>query len=260
MNLKYFLITIVFFTSTACLDDKKKGDDNVFQDGNNNNNADAQIFDEKNGSPSDNEGNGDSNNKHIEDMNNNDSKDDKQGDEGGKQNDQTQKPGNKDQEDLEQAQEYLGFGKRKLGLDRIDGEAAKPDRMRIKPFGVLADEYQRVTGVIPESLAASRNRFAPPPNRWFTEPERSSLTVIASFNISYEAALKFIENDPDVIVDKPAREICRSFALKAWSRTPSAEQLATCVEITSTKVEINTMQKWAYAFASILTSSGFVGY
>ena len=255
MKLRYFFIAIIFFSSTACSEfTKKKSKDNTF--GDINKEADVNgVVDDKPGPAADDDTNN-GNGKNKDEQNGN-----KKGTGGGTNPSKDKNPNPDNLNDGEiKVQEYMGFGQRKLGLDRVEADTSKPNRMRIKPFAVLADEYQRVTGIVPESLAASRDRFAPPPNRWFSESERSSLTVIASFNISYEAALKLIEAQPDLIADKPAAEVCGSFAQKAWSRIPSDDEVTTCVEIASKDAELSAIQKWAYALATILSASGFVAF
>ena len=161
-----------------------------------------------------------------------------------------------------------GFGGRLL----TPGSKVQPDeipvlgdRFRIKPFEVLSQEYERVTGVVPEFLINAASAFGAAPERWYIEPEASSITLFTTYKISYEAALKMVEADsnysqtPDALT---AANHCRQFALKAWNRQATDSEVASCsnVAVDVTKDVANPQVRWAHAFASILTSSGFIAY
>ena len=56
---------------------------------------------------------------------------------------------------------YKGFGDRNLTAGRLEKEDIPilGDRYRIKPYEVLESEYQRVTGILPTSLARAAATF-----------------------------------------------------------------------------------------------------
>jgi hypothetical protein len=51
-------------------------------------------------------------------------------------------------------------------------------------------------------------------------------------------------------------------ARKFWSKTPSPEEIQSCVDVVvnGTAAETQIDRKWAYACASVLTSAGFLTY
>ena len=53
---------------------------------------------------------------------------------------------------------------------------------------------------------------------------------------------------------------CINFQKKFWSRTPSAAETAACVTFATSAVnnDANARRRWAYACASVLTSTGFL--
>ena len=53
---------------------------------------------------------------------------------------------------------------------------------------------------------------------------------------------------------------CANFQTNFWSRTPSAAETAACVTFATSAVnnDANARRRWAYACASVLTSTGFL--
>src|SRR5688572_11126681 len=68
----------------------------------------------------------------------------------------------------EVARTYTGFGG-PLDTDRPQIEPGS-DRMRLKPFGALAPEYNRAAGITGFNTQAYAATFGRPPARWYQEP------------------------------------------------------------------------------------------
>lgn len=138
------------------------------------------------------------------------------------------------------ARKLVGFGGRDLAPERLV-ENAGVDRHRVKPYDVLAGEYARVLGKTPASLAAADTTFGSPPPRWFDEPNVSGTVMFAAFRISYDGCLD------------AAEQTCAAFQRKAWSRTPTPEEIGACDAL-------KQKEGWPTACAAVLTSGGFITY
>jgi hypothetical protein len=162
-------------------------------------------------------------------------------------------------------------GRSYQGFDGVGLEAARVNeniglnRGRIKPFAVLAGEYTRVLGRVPAGLAAESGSFETPPARWYEEPRATGVGLATLYTVSFEGALAYAKADPKFAAAPTAATAateCGAFMAKAWSRTASPNEITECVTLATTKLdkETNPQRKWAYVFASVLTSTGFLTY
>ncbi len=162
---------------------------------------------------------------------------------------------------------YQGFGGRSLqvGLGADDDQPINHDRYKLKPFSAYSQDIERITGVIPESLANAAATLEPYGARWWEKPEANSITLFASFRIAYEASLKWIATQPNYQSIASSDEIdqqCQQFAEMAWQKPATLEQIQQCrqflLENTSPGQEADI--RWAYTLAALLTSAEFLSY
>ncbi len=163
-----------------------------------------------------------------------------------------------------QGRSYVLFDGSKLEASRLN-ENMGVNRARIKPYVVMASEYQRVLGVVPESIKTAGSSFDDPPARWFAESVYSGVAMNAIFEISYEGCLAYAKAAPDLKAAPTAdsaKAECTKMMRKAWSRTPSPEEIAGCTDLAVTKLASQTdvARHWAYVCSSILSSSQFLTF
>lgn len=159
---------------------------------------------------------------------------------------------------------YVNFDTNKLEDTRVN-ENVGVNRARLKPYGVLAGEYQRVLGAVPASLAGSAGSFDEPPPRWYEEAAHSGISLNAFYGISFEGCLAYAKTQPDLAAAptaESAKAQCTKLMRKAWSRSPSPEETGSCEKLAMEKLgtEANTQRRWAYVCASILSSSQFLTF
>jgi hypothetical protein len=163
----------------------------------------------------------------------------------------------------EQARSYVGFG------GPLEGDrptiAAGSDRMRIKPFAVLAPEYNRALGITGFTTNAYASTFGKPPARWYQEPLASANTVYAAFALAYDGCSEKTSTGADFAMapsDTVADRLCRDFARAAWQREATDAETAACVTYATTKTNPadDTRVRWAYTCAAVLSASGFLAY
>lgn len=163
----------------------------------------------------------------------------------------------------DQARTYAGFGG-PLEADRPT-IAAGSDRLRVKPFGVLASEYNRALGITGFTTNAYASTFGRPPARWYQEPLASANTVYAAFALAYDGCSEKTATAADFAMapsDTVADRLCRDFARAAWQREATDEEAAACVTYATTKTNPSddTRVRWAYTCAAVLSASGFLAY
>jgi hypothetical protein len=160
---------------------------------------------------------------------------------------------------------YLSFdGKSKLEDSRMN-EAAIANRARFKPFQVMAGEYQRVLGVAPKKLESAATSFDAPPDRWYAEPGHSGVSLSAAFDLSFDACAQSVASKAEhaaAPTAESATRYCTTTMRKAWSRSPSPDEVSACVSLATEKLgeEPDARRRWAYVCASILSSSHFLTY
>jgi hypothetical protein len=156
---------------------------------------------------------------------------------------------------------YVGFDQNKLEQKRPD-EAVDLNRARFKPFSVMADEYKRVLGVVPKSLAPAREAFGDAPERWYAEPTHSGVSLTTIFNVGLDGCTATVAERTKAPTAETATAFCKDLMEKAYSEDPTAEQVAVCVDLATTKLASVTdvRSRWAQVCASILSSTPFLTY
>jgi hypothetical protein len=159
---------------------------------------------------------------------------------------------------------YVLFDGSKLEGTRPN-ENVGVNRARLKPYSVLQGEYQRVLGLVPASLAASAGSFDDAPARWFAEAQHSGVSLNAIFDISFDGCLAYTKNAPDYAAAPTATTaptVCTALMRKAWSRSPSPDEITSCTDLATTKLaaETDARRRWTYVCSSILSSSQFLTF
>jgi hypothetical protein len=155
---------------------------------------------------------------------------------------------------------YASFDGTKLE-DKRANENSSANLARFKPYDVLSSEYHRVLGVDPASLATSSSSFDAPPDRWFAEPAPSGVSLNAMFDLTFQACSASVKSTAMPTADS-ARDYCTATMRKAWSRSPSPDEVGACTDLATQKLgaETDPRRRWAYVCASILSSSNFLTY
>jgi hypothetical protein len=159
---------------------------------------------------------------------------------------------------------YASFDGSKLEAKRAN-EASSANLSRFKPYGVLAGEYQRIVGNVPAGLAGAAASFGAPPDRWFAEPTQSAVSLSTAFDLAFDACRLELANAPESAAAPTAdsaQTYCTTTMRKAWSRSPSPDEIQACTDLATQKLgaEPDPHRRWAYICASILSSSNFLTY
>lgn len=159
---------------------------------------------------------------------------------------------------------YLLFDGVKLEEKRAN-EGVAINRARVKPYAVMASEYQRVLGNTPETIKTAGGSFDAAPARWFAEATYSGVSMNAVFNISFEGCLTYAKANADLAAAPTAdsaKAECSKLMRKAWSKTPTPEEVSSCVDLATTKTatEADASRRWAYVCATVLSSSQFLTF
>lgn len=163
-----------------------------------------------------------------------------------------------------QGRSYKSFDGTALEATRVN-ENQGLNRARIKPFAVLAGEFTRVLGAAPASLAGESGSFETPPARWYEEPRATGVGLSTLYTVSFEGSLAYAKANAKYAAAPTAATAqteCADFMAKAWNRAASPNEVTECVTFATTKLtkETNAQRQWAYVFASVLTSTGFLTY
>ena len=139
------------------------------------------------------------------------------------------------------------------------------NRARVKPFAAMEQEFQRVLGVVPPSLKGAAGSFDVPAARWYGEAEYSAISLHAMAEIAFEGCLAYTKSSPAFAAaptDDSARTECSKLMRKAWSRSPSPDEIAGCADLATTTLadEKDVSRRWAYACASVLSASQFLTF
>lgn len=159
---------------------------------------------------------------------------------------------------------YTNFDGQRLDYQRVN-ENVGVNRARLKPYAVMAGEYQRVLGLVPPSLATAGGSFDEPPARWYAEAQHSGVSLNAIFSISFEGCQTFTKTAPEYAAAptaETASTVCSTLMRKAWARSPSPDEINACVTLATTKLasEPDARKKWTYVCSSILSSSQFLTF
>jgi hypothetical protein len=180
------------------------------------------------------------------------------------------------------------FGKPHIGLGGEDLAAtnnlvAYADRARAKPYSALLTEYARVLGAAnrPSSIDGFGATFGEPAARWYIEPMATAVFVNTAYNVAFEGCLRLTGEIAGGTVDArfattpvkaTAAKVCGEWTRTFWSREGTPQQIEDCVsaalEATTETYGGGSIQEvtrpttpkrqWAYACASVLSSSGFL--
>lgn len=158
---------------------------------------------------------------------------------------------------------YPQFDGSKLEDSRVN-ENVGVNRARVKPFAALEKEFQRVLGVVPTSLKGAAGSFDVPAPRWFGEPEYSGVSLHAMANISFDGCLAYTKTNRALAAAPTAdsaKTECATLMRKAWSRSPSPEEIGACADL-ATKLgdEKDVHRRWAYVCTSVLSASQFLTF
>ena len=159
---------------------------------------------------------------------------------------------------------YTLFDGTKLEAQRVD-EGNGINRARFKPFAVMAGEYQRVLGVVPKTLDTASAAFGEAPPRWHADSSLSGVSLNAAFSVSFDGCSMHTASGPTFASapdERSAATFCTATMRKAWSRSPSPEEVSACVDLATKKLEAETdpRRRWSYVCASILSSSHFLTF
>jgi hypothetical protein len=176
------------------------------------------------------------------------------------------------------AKDRIGLGGRSLKIGRADGIAGA-DRRRSKPFVVLPTELGRVLGNTPASAANLGAAFGEAPPRWFSSPKPSAVAISSMFDVAFEGCLELTKTDAAYEAapeESTATATCSAMARKFWSRVAAPADVRGCVDVAVTDSVNETYatgadgapmtqpttprRRWAYACASLLTTTQFLAY
>lgn len=159
---------------------------------------------------------------------------------------------------------YVGFGGGPLEGNRPAIEAGT-DRLRLKPFTALANEYAAALGLTTFDTKAYAATFGRPPARWYAEPTASANTVYAAFALAYDACTQHTAQAPLYATAPDANSAglnCRDWVRKAWHREATDDEVNACVSyaVDQTLPSDPARKRWAYSCAAVLSASGFLAY
>ena len=124
---------------------------------------------------------------------------------------------------IDKQTQYKGFGGIQLESDRPLAEVGL-DRSRMKPYGMLVDEYKRVLGVAPSVLAESGPTFGEAPDRWLTEPAPTAVALYQAYRVAFEGCLAYTKTDAKYAANPTtatATAECTAMQRKFWSQRRS---------------------------------------
>lgn len=163
----------------------------------------------------------------------------------------------------DRARSYMGLGGIELKSSRMEGQAGI-DRARTKSYDVLLGEYPRVLNANPPSMATLGPTLGQPPAHWYAEPKASAVGLNSSLAAAFEGCLAYTAKEAQFVANPTAENAaaaCSSMARKFWSRNASESDVQGCVDVVMTDAaKETTNRRWAYACASLLTSTQFLAY
>jgi hypothetical protein len=159
---------------------------------------------------------------------------------------------------------YKGFDGTDLSVTRAN-ENVGVNRARVKPYAVMASEYKRVLGLVPEAIKTAGTSFDDPPERWYAESTHSGVSMNALLEISFEGCLAYAKATPSLAAAPTAETAtteCTKLMRKAWARSPSPDEIASCTDLATAKLaaQKDVTRRWAYVCASVLSSSQFLTF
>jgi hypothetical protein len=144
---------------------------------------------------------------------------------------------------------------------------------------MLNTELARVLGSTPPSMASLGATFGEAKARWFTEPQASAVTMSSVLGVAFEGCLALTATDAKYASAPEASTAlaaCSMMARTFWSRVTAPADVQGCVDVAmidSVKetyatgangapmtTDTTPRRRWAYACASLLTSTDFLTY
>ena len=163
----------------------------------------------------------------------------------------------------DKAKSYIGIGGKELKDTRQPGQAGI-DRARTKSYEVLLAEFPRVIGVSPPSMATLGPTLGQAANHWYVEARPSAVGLNSTLQAAFEGCLVYTAKDAQFSAaptEASAKMSCMAMARKFWSRTVNESDVQGCVDVaTKDAAKEPTNRRWAYACASLLTSTPFLAY
>ena len=106
----------------------------------------------------------------------------------------------------------------------------------MKPFSAIEGEFQRVLGAAPASMQASGSAFGEVPARWFAEPVAGAVTLYATYSLAFTACYDAMGDGAHAAAPTAASAAaeCARLQRKAWQRSPTSDETASCVELAVT--------------------------
>jgi hypothetical protein len=178
---------------------------------------------------------------------------------------------------------HIGLGGKDLNL-RVDGSQDQAswapiieDRHRMKPYEVLKGDFARTLGTAGQTnmtnlINNSADAFGAAPARWYAEPQASAVSLYTTYRVAFRGCLQYSTTMPTWSTQPTAATAateCAALQQKAWDRVPVKEEIDACVAIATDEASFakgtpqpvtDAKTKWAYACASVLSSSNFTSY
>jgi hypothetical protein len=178
---------------------------------------------------------------------------------------------------------HIGLGGKDMNI-RVDGTQDQTtwapvveDRHRMKSYDVLKGDFARVLGTTNQTnmqnlLNNSADAFGAAPPRWYAEAQASAVSLYTTYRVAFRGCLQYANVTPEWATAPTAATAateCAKFQQKAWDRVPVKEEIDACVAIATDEASFakgtpqpvtDAKAKWAYACASVLSSSNFTSY
>lgn len=158
---------------------------------------------------------------------------------------------------------HVGFGNTNFTAERVEAEIGT-DRRRVKPYSVLAGDMERVLGQIPENLSKNAGAFGAVPERWYSEPLANAVSLYSTYSGAFSGCYDTMTDAKytKAPTEATAAAECSSLQRKAWSRTPTTEEIDSCksLAVQGLASETDARRRWAHMCASVLSSAGFTTY
>jgi hypothetical protein len=106
--------------------------------------------------------------------------------------------------------------------------------------------------------------FGAAPDRWYDQPLASAISLYSSYRMAFQGCADYVGSDPAYAAaptTDSATSACTQMATKFWSRIPSSDEVAACVNVAlNAASDASIQERWQHICASVLTSAGFLNY
>jgi hypothetical protein len=159
------------------------------------------------------------------------------------------------------SQAYVGLDGRVLIEERLD-LTAQTDRLRVKPYSLLQEDFNRALGMTPAFIQNQASTFNDPATRWSQEPALSGVNMYQAFKAAFQGCRATLtqtqfQTNPTLAT---ADVECASFQRKFWNREPTAQERSSCASfaVSAENNDASPKNRWAYACAAVLSSVNFL--